>query len=308
MIEINEIVADAFFLCCSAIMTSMGQNRIAILTDSTCDIPPHLIEEFSIQVQPHVLIWNGQQLRDRVDIRPEEFYRRLGEEKSLPTTSQASVQDFADAFQCAYENGASSIVAVLVNSGFSGAIRSAQLAVENAPIPVYIHDSRGATMGLGWQVLAAARKRACGGDVAEVLDAAEQVRRRMQLYICLDTLEYVYRGGRIGNARRMVGTVLNIKPLILVDHEKGIVEPAGMALTRRKAIDLLYKSFFSSVGSQKNLRVAVMHGNAAEEASALFERVRTEFSPTELLTNITCPTLGINTGPRALALCGYAED
>jgi DegV family protein with EDD domain len=285
----------------------MDQSHIAILTDSTCDIPPDLIEEFSIQVQPHVVIWNGQQFRDRVDMPPEEFYRRLGEEKSLPTTSQATVQDFITAFRRAYENGAKYIVAILVNSGFSGAIHSAQQAVEASPIPVYIHDSRGATMGLGWQVLAAARKRACGGNVEDILDAAEQVRRRMQLYICLDTLEYVYRGGRIGNARRMVGTMLNIKPLIQVDHEKGIVEPAGMALTRRKAIDLLYSSFFASVGSLRRLHVAVMHGDAAADAAALLERVKTDFHPLELLTNITCPTLGINTGPRALALCGYAE-
>lgn len=100
----------------------MVAKRIEIVTDSTCDIPLPLIEQYSIIVQPHVLIWNGRQYRDRVDLQPEEFYRRLSSESELPTTAQASVHDFAGAFQRAYERGAQAIVAVLVNSGFSGAI------------------------------------------------------------------------------------------------------------------------------------------------------------------------------------------
>jgi DegV family protein with EDD domain len=282
-------------------------GHIALITDSTCDIPQHLLDEYSIIVQPHVIIWNERQYRDRVDLQPEAFYRLLATEQTLPTTSQASAQDFAGVFRRAYEEGAREVVAILVNSGFSGAIQSARQAAAESPLPVHIHDSRGASMGMGWQVLAAARVRQTGGGVAEMLAAAERVRQRLQLYISLDTLEFLYRGGRIGNARRLVGAMLNVKPLICVEHGPGTVEPAGMAVTRRKSIELLYSKFFSLLDTARPLRIAVLHGDAAEDAQMLLEKVGQEFYPIELLTNITCPAIGIHTGPRAVALCGYAE-
>lgn len=285
----------------------MAAKRIGLITDSTCDIPLSLIEQYSIIVQAHVIIWHGRQYRDRVEIQPEEFYRRLGTESDLPTTAQASVQDFAGTFQHVYECGAQEIVAVLVNSGFSGAIQSARKAAEEMKIPVHIHDSRGTTMSLGWQVLAAARARERGGDVADMLAAAEDVRKRVQLYICLETLEYVARGGRIGHARRLLGTMLNIKPLIFINHEAGIVEPGGMAMTRHKGLDLLYSKFFSRVNVKKPMHIAVLHGDAAQDAAKMLDRVQADYHPAELLTNITCPALGINTGPQAIALCGYSE-
>lgn len=143
--------------------------------------------------------------------------------------------------------------------------------------------------------------------MADMPAAAEKVRRAMQLYISLDTLEYLYRGGRIGNARRLVGAMLNIKPLICVEHGPGVVEASGMAMTRSKSIELRYRKFFSLLNTSRPLRIAVLHGDAAQDAQELIERVGRDFKPVELLTNITCPAIGINTGPSALALCGYAE-
>ncbi|HEX9017791.1 MAG TPA: DegV family protein [Anaerolineaceae bacterium] len=285
----------------------MGAKRIALVTDSTSDIPPDLLEQYSIFVQPHVIIWGEQQYRDRVDLQPEEFYRRLRSEKTIPTTSQASAEDFTAMFQRAIQGGAEAIVVIVVNSKFSGAYQSASQAAAGASVPVFVYDSRAVTMGLGWQVLAAARARESGGDAANMLAAADSVRQRVQLYIALDTLEYVYRGGRIGNASRLIGALLNIKPLLYVDHQTGVVEPAGRSMTRRKSIDLLYNNFFAQVGSTDHLHLAVLHGGAAAEAGELLERVRNDFRPVELLTNITCPVLGINTGPQALALCGYSD-
>lgn len=143
--------------------------------------------------------------------------------------------------------------------------------------------------------------------MAEILAAASRVRDRAQLYICLDTLEYVAHGGRIGNARRMLGTLLNIKPVIYVDPQTGLVEPSGMAMTRHKSVEMLYQKFFALLDGQPNTHIAVLHGDAAEDAQVLYQRVQREHAPAEILTNITGPVLGINTGPQALALCGYSE-
>lgn len=296
----------------SAYNRGMSPKQIAILTDSTCDIPLALQVEYGIYVQPHVIIWNGQQYRDRVDISPEEFYRRITQEAELPTTSQATAHDFAQTYQRICDDGADAIVAMLVNSGFSGAIQSARIAAETAPVPVTVYDSRAVTMSLGWQVLAAARAKARGGGAAEILAAAEAVRERVCLMIGLDTLEYVHRGGRIGSAQRLIGTALQIKPILTVNHQKGIVEPCGMTTTRKKNIQAVYHNFFAKIGARKGqgagLHVCVMHGGAQAEAEALAEQVCVDYQPQELLFNITCPALGIHTGPRALALAGYLEE
>ncbi len=285
----------------------MAQHSIALITDSTCDIPPALVNQYGITVLSHVIIWRAQQYRDKTELQPEEFYRRLKSEKELPTTSQASAHDFASLYEQVCRQGAREIVVITVSSKFSGTILSAQQAAEQAEVPVYIHDLKAATMSLGWQVLAAARAREAGATALEMVQAADQVRQKVQLFICLDTLEYLYRGGRIGNARRLIGKMLNVKPLIYVDHSTGIVEPGGMAMTRRKGIEQMVQKFISHVGTDGLLHVAVMHGNAAGDAADLAERMQQEYHPVELFTNITGPALGINTGPLAVALAGYVE-
>jgi DegV family protein with EDD domain len=285
----------------------MASKRIEIITDSTCDIPPVLVEQYSIVVQPHVVIWGESQYRDRVDMQPEEFYRRLSKDSVMPTTSQATVPDFAAQYERARERGADEVVVIIVSSKLSGAYQSARMAADEAKLPVTVYDSRGVSMSLGWQVLAAARARETGDDVADMLAAAERVRQYVHLYICLDTMEYLYRGGRIGNARRLVGAMLNIKPMIYIDHEEGIVEAASVTMTRRKSLETLYKKFFSLVDATPPIHIAVLHGDAASDAATMFDQVQQEYHPDELLTNITGPALGINTGPKAIALCGYHE-
>lgn len=280
---------------------------IALITDSTCDIPLPLREQYPFAVVPLTIIWDGQAYLDGVEMTPEAFYRRLEQDPAHPTTSQPSPQAFLAAVQAAQQAGAGEAVIITMSSAMSGTYESARQAAAQANIPVHVYDSKTNSMGLGWQVLAAARARDTGGDVADILAAASRVSKRVQLYITLDTLDYVARGGRIGNASRMVGAMLNIKPVIYVDPQTGLVEPSGMAMTRHKAVDMLYHKFFSLMDGQGSTHVAVLHGDAAEEAATLYERVAREQAPAEMLTNITGPVLGINTGPQALALCGYSE-
>ena len=137
--------------------------------------------------------------------------------------------------------------------------------------------------------------------------AADKVREKVVLIVCLNTLEYLHRGGRIGAATKFLGTLLDIKPLVQINHKTGLVEPSGQARTRKKSIEVLIERFFEQVQTTSPIHVAVMHGNALEEAQVIAERIRQTYAPKELLTNITGPVLGIHTGPRALALCGYAE-
>jgi DegV family protein with EDD domain len=189
----------------------------------------------------------------------------------------------------------------------SGTYQLAKQVGDGMDAPVHVIDSMGPTMSLGWQVLAAARAREAGAALEGMIAAAECVRQTLVQIVCLDTLEYLYRGGRIGSATKFIGSLLDLKPLVQINHRTGLVEPGGRARTRRKSIDMLVELFFEKLDSKKNLHIAVLHGNALAEAQALAERIRQEFAPLELLLNITGPVLGINTGPRALALCGYAD-
>jgi DegV family protein with EDD domain len=283
-------------------------NPIALITDSTCDIPQDLIDKYGIMVIPQVVVWGDELLRDRVDLVPENFYQRLEQDLTWPTSTLPTPADFEKVFRDAIANGMKEIVVITVSSAMSGTYQLAEQVGRKMNVPVYVVDSKGPTMSLGWQVLAAARERAMGSNASKMIEAAARVRDNLVQIVCLDTLEYLHRGGRIGSATRFIGSLLDIKPLVQINHKTGLVEPCAMARTRRKSIDTLVSRFFEQISPDKPKRVAVLHGNALPEAQALAERIKEQYNPIELIINITGPVLGIHTGPRALALCGYIDD
>jgi DegV family protein with EDD domain len=285
----------------------MNDHRIALITDSTCDIPPALIERQDITVVPLHVIWGAETFRDRVDMEPKAFYRRLTEDAAYPTTAHPTPDGFMKTYREALDGSAEEIVVITLSSELSGAFEAASQASTEIDGPVHVFDSRGTTMGLGWQVLAAARVREAGGDARAMIQAADQVRQRVVLEVALDTLEYLHKGGRIGGATRFIGSLLNIKPLVYVDHETGKVEAAARVRTRKRGLKTLYRRFFEQLDTGKDLHVAVMHGDAPEDAAEIADQIEREYSPTELLVGITGPVLGVHTGPRAIALCGYAD-
>lgn len=281
---------------------------IAIITDSTCDIPDALIEKYGIIIIPHILIWGEEQYRDRVDIQPVEFYERFVTDKVRPTTAQASVGDFLGGIQQAIDKGADGAVILTVSSAMSGAYNMALTAAEQAGIPVRVIDSKGPTMTLGWQVLAAARARDNGADLDEIVKVAANVRASLVQMVAMESLEYLQYGGRIGDAVKWVGNVLKVKPLVAINHETGRVQPVGLARTHTAMVKMLYTKFFERLQGEGKLHIAVLHGNALAEAQKLVDKITNEFHPFEMIVNITGPVLGINTGPDALALCGYYEN
>lgn len=285
----------------------MKPNLIGVITDSTCDIPEALIQQYGILVVPHTIIWGEEQFRDRETLQPAEFYRRLVVDPIRPTSSQAGVPDFERACQRAIELGARQIIIITVSSAMSGAFQMAKQAAGLVGVPVEVVDARGPTMTVGWQVLAAARARDEGADLPSILRRVELVRSRLVQLVGMQSLEYLQKGGRIGNAIKWMGMMLQVKPLVSINHQSGLVEPVGLARTHKALVDMMYDKFMARLGGGEKLRIAVLHGNAPQEAEALAERIRSACNPMELLVNITGPVLGINTGPGALALCGYAE-
>lgn len=281
---------------------------IGIITDSTCDIPEQLIDQYGITIVPQYIIWGNEQYKDRFELKPFEFYQRLAVDDTRPTTSQASVVDFKHVYEKVFHQGASELIVLTISSAMSGTYQMAKEAASLVNFPVSVVDSKGPTMTLGWQVLAAARARDAGDDVRGILETIEKVRGRMVQFVAMDTLEYLQRGGRIGGAVKWVGGLLQVKPLVSINHETGLVEPVTLARTQKALIENMYKKFFERLDIGKKLHIAVLHGNALEKAKELAARIQSDYHPAELLINMTGPVLGINTGPGALALCGYSEN
>ena len=285
----------------------MARSDIAIITDSTCDIPPELIAKYAIQVVPQIVIWGNQDFRDRVSLQPQEFYEKLQKEAVRPTSAAATIQDFEFAYQNALQNGAVEALVLTVSAAMSGTYQNALNAIERTSLKAQAVDSRGPTMSLGWQVLAAARCREAGGDLEDMVSATNNVRGTLAQIVGMDTIDYLQRGGRIGGAAKWVGSLLQVRPVVAINHSTGLVEPAGLARTHSKMVEMVYQKFFEKMKRAGRLHIAVLHGNAIDEAEQLAERIRQEYEPAELLINITGPVLGINTGPNAIALCGYIE-
>lgn len=286
----------------------MTQPSIALITDSTSDIPAEWIRQYGISIVPLTIIFGSQPYLDGVDISAQAFYDRLIEKGEHPSTSQPTPEAFLTAYRQAAQKGAEQILVITISSGMSGTIESARQAAREAGIPVQVMDGKSNSMGLGWQVIAAARAREAGGGLAEMMAAAEKVRETVRYYITLDTIEYLARGGRISEAARFLDSFLRIKPMIYVRNDSGTVGASLPSRSRKGAIEGLYKEFFRHITPGQRLHITVLHNSALEEAQALAERVQKEYAPVEIFISIVSPVLGVHTGPRALALCGYAES
>jgi len=285
----------------------MSIPEVALLSDSTCDIPDHLVNQYQISIIPQTVIWNEDVLLDRVELSPLEFYQRLENETIYPKSALPTPESILSAYRKASEQGSKRAMMFTVSSQMSGTYQLAKKMAENSPIPVDVVDGKGPTMSLGWQVLAAARCQVDGGNHRDMIQAAAAARSTMVQFVLMNTLEYLHKGGRIGRAALMLGSLLDFKPLVEINHQTGIVEAAGRIRTRRKGLEELWNQFFMKMDPTKTLHIAVLHGNAKKEAQELADRISETFHPAELLINITGPVLGINTGHGALALCDYSE-
>jgi DegV family protein with EDD domain len=283
----------------------MSDQKIVVVTDSTAYIPEEALGDFDIPVIPLWLIWGDERFRDGVDIDPPTFYGRLPGSKVFPTTSQPSAGEFVEFFQQVGQR-ADSIVAVLISSKLSGTVASALAAKADLPgMDIHIVDSLSTTMGLGFEVLQAARAVAAGKPVAEVVATAEAVRDGVTVMFAVDTLEYLHRGGRIGGAKRLLGTALNLKPLLFVDE--GRIEALASVRTKRKAVARMLDEAEERLGGKEMAEAAVLEVNCPEEGCSIADMVKERFGlPVVYLTNVS-PVIGAHVGPGTVGVCFYPK-
>ncbi|MBU0703694.1 MAG: DegV family protein [Chloroflexi bacterium] len=283
----------------------MSNQKIVVVTDSSAYIPPEALGDLSIPVIPLWLHWGDERFRDGVDIDPPTFYRRLRGSKVFPTTSQPSAGEFEEFFRRAAA-GADAVVGVLLTSKLSGTVANAQAALARlSELTVRVVDSLSTSMALGFCVLAAARAAAAGKSLDAVVAAAEGIRDRVHLILAVDTLEYLHRGGRIGNAKWLMGTALNIKPLLHI--KDGTIEPLIQTRTKRKAIAQMLSVVEERLGGKRMAEVAVIDVNSPEEGAAIREQVQARFGVPTVYRTTASPAIGAHAGPGTVGIAFYAE-
>jgi DegV family protein with EDD domain len=280
-------------------------SGIAIVTDSTSYVPPDLVSKYGLHIAPQILIWGEETLRDGIDIMPDAFYARLKTATVMPTTSQVTIAYFKELFEKLAGEG-KQILALLVSSKLSGTISSAVQAKELLPqAEIEIVDSYATAMALGFQVLAAARAAEAGKSLAQVADIARSGPAHTGIVFTVETLEFLHRGGRIGGAARLLGTALNLKPVLeLVD---GRIEPVERVRTKAKARARLLEIVAERVRGKSNLRLATIHAAAEGEAAELLEEAKRLLNPIEAFPSIASPVVGNHAGPGTVGLA-YSTD
>jgi DegV family protein with EDD domain len=284
---------------------TMNGRKIVVVTDSSAYIPAEALGGLNIPVIPLWLFWGDERFRDGVDIDPPAFYRRLRESKDFPTTSQPSTGEFVEFFrQVAVE--ADAIVGVFVTSKLSGTVANAQAVLEQlGDLKIRVVDSLSTSMALGFMVLEAARAAAAGKSLDEVVAAAEEMRDKAQLILAVDTLEYLHRGGRVSGAKWLVGTALNIKPVLYFTD--GILEPVAQVRTKRKAVARLLTITEEWLSGKRMAEAAVIDVDCPEEGDQLAEQVRERFGVSTVLRTTVSPAIGTHAGPGTVGLVYYPE-
>jgi DegV family protein with EDD domain len=276
--------------------------NISLVTDSTADIPATLAEQFQIHVVPNLVIIDGQTLVDGKDISREEFYQRLPKMKSVPTTGTASSGAYQNLYQDLLDQGADQVISIHVASRLSGIYNAAHVAAQEFPERVYVHDSQCLSMGLGFQVLAAAEAVARYASVNEILAMLAEIRIRIRLFALLDTLEYVRRSGRVSWARARIGDLLQVKPLVEV-RDGGNVFNLGEARTRTKGIARL-KELLLKQGDLE--RLAILHTNAEADARQFLAELKIHLPTNPLIINVTT-VIGTHVGPNGLGFAAVVR-
>ena len=277
-------------------------NNVAILTDSTAYLPESCQKQYNISITPLSVIWDDQIYRDGVDLQPGEFYKHLANSKVMPTTSQVTPAAMQSAFQSLLDAGYD-VLGIFLSSKISGTVQSAIRArdmIAGAESKIAIIDSLLTTMAMGMPVLIAARAADAGERLAKCQKIAEEACAHTGVLFVVETLEFMRRGGRIGGAQALLGTVLNIKPVL--EMRDGRIEAVERVRTKQKAMQHMLEIVTERIDGRTPVRLAMTHANCEDEAPYLLESARARLDPTEMFISPLSPVIGTHVGPGTLAL------
>ena len=277
----------------------MSSKRIHFITDSTCDIPPDMLPNYPITVVPNYVNFGGNSYPDdNVQLDREEFYQLLPTLRPFPTTAAMGPANAEEAINHAIQH-CDHLIIITVSNLLSGTYNAMRLAASKLPADKYtLIDSKQVAMGLGWQVIIGAETAMQTGSLESTLDAMERVRKTVRVYCALGSLEYLHRGGRVGWAQAGIGTLLQIKPILLV--EDGEVKSHARVRTFSRAVDEIVRV---AREYQPLDRMAIIYAADIDAAHALRDRMADILPPGDrtIISRIT-PSIGVHTGPSGLGI------
>ncbi|MCI0478296.1 MAG: DegV family protein [Anaerolineales bacterium] len=272
-------------------------SNVKILTDSLADIPAALIEELEIAVVPCTVRFGTEEFIDRVNLFPTEFYHKLVASPTLPTTAFPSSKMFEEAYRKLAEE-TDRILAIHTIASLTGIYNASRVAAENIQnARIELVDSEQVSMSLGWLVILAARAAKEGATLAQVRTLVENAKTRVHIIAMLDTLEYAQRGGRLGKGAALVGSLLNVKPLVSAVHSE--IVPVENVRTQKRALERLAEIVLASGPIQE---LAVIHADALHHAQTLQKLLAKTFPLNQIVMSETGPVLGTHTGPGAVGI------
>jgi fatty acid kinase fatty acid binding subunit len=283
--------------------------QVAIVTDSAASIPEALIQSLHIHWVPYYIHRGEEVLKDLVTIQRDAFYRWLPTAQELPKTASPGPGDYVTMYKTlAEQEGVSEIVSIHMTSKGSGAYQAAMAAksliLEMLPdLHVEIIDTLNVSMCQGWMVVEAARAAVAGKSLADIVNVVKGMMPISRMIQTADTLKYLYMGGRIGRAKHLVGSLLNVKPLI--GMEDGVIVPLGQARSRIKAYQAMVEMVEAVVGRLGKIKIAYVHAAAQEEADKLKKLFEERLTCVESLVAELSPVLGVHTGPGTAGICYF---
>ena len=271
---------------------------IKIVTDSTADLPAKLAEELDVTVVPVYLRFGEQVYRDRVDISEDEFYQRLMHDPIHPNTTQPSPQDFADVYE-KLSKDADGIISIHLTSKLSGTYNSAVQGKKmvESKCPIEVIDTQTISIAIGLIVIQASRMAKSGMSLKQIMDELTKIIPNVHLLVLFDTLKYLVKGGRIGKAKALLGSLLNVKPILKV--KDGELVPSGQVRTRSKGMGQLL-DFVKNATEIQDL--AILYSTTPDEAQALIESTSSIFPKECTILARLGPALGVHGGPGILAV------
>ncbi len=244
---------------------------LAIITDSTCDLPEAELQALKIHRVPLYVNFKGEVYKDWLEINPHDIVEGVSAGAAIPSTSQPSPQDFVDVFETAVKEGATEILCVVISSGLSGTFQSATVAAEGFAVPVHVFDSLAASLGIAMMLKRAAALRDQDADVREILDELTRIRQQAMLRFTVGNLDYLKKNGRIGGASALLGSLLNIKPILSV--VEGRVEPVGRVRGNKKALQAMLGDL-KELAAQSTPQVHFLHIQDPEAAETLRQELQ----------------------------------
>jgi DegV family protein with EDD domain len=277
--------------------------KIGIVTDSTCDIPQFLVEQYELEIVPCLLIIEGKEYVDGKDITREDFYQRLPSLHTQPTTAAPSIGDFSARFESLLTRGCDHVLSIHAAGALTSILNIARQAANDFPGRVTCVDSTSLSLGIGFQVLAAAEAAELGLQAA--LAAVESTRNKLRVYAALDTLEYLKRSGRVPATVAMLGSLLHIKPMIELTN--GEVKAIGAVRTTSQANERMSK-FLLECGSLE--RLAILHTGAEPRAKDFLNELMRKASqsiPRDILMVNVTTVIGTHLGPNGLGFAAVRK-